>query len=562
MQSDATHRVMIIGLDGATLDLIRPWAEAGILPTFRKLMREGAWGTLRSTMPPLTPMAWSSFMTGVNAGKHGVYEFTARREGTYSNALVNSSHRPVPSLWQLASRAGKRVIVYNVPLTYPPERVNGLMVSGLMTPPGAKDASYPPELQKDLEEAVPGSTASFSGFLKRGREAEYVRGLLDTHEKNFRAARYLMDRQPWDLFVMVFQNTDIVGHVMWKHMEDKGAGLPESVREIAANAIRDVYRDIDAKLAQLMQAAGEETRVVVMSDHGHGRVKHAFRVNNWLLAKRYIKLREDALTRFKYLLFRLGFTEARFDALLSVFGFGDRIEGSEEGLADSAKGWLSRIFVSFDDIDWSRTRAYSHGYAGPIFANLKGREPNGSVEPGAEYDALLDQLTSDLEDLKELGGRSPLVGEIHRGHEVYSGPLADRSPDLVFYPRDWRYVSYGLKSFRTNRLYTPMLKKTGQHRMDGILFMSGPGIRAAHEISQASIMDIAPTILALLGVPVPQHMDGRILEAVMTPELLERLNFTYTDADGSKPDLAPVAEMSPEDLDILTTRLRNLGYIA
>ena len=125
MPSDATRRVMILGLDGATLDLIRPWAEAGILPTFQKLMREGAWGPLRSVLQPVTPAAWSSFITGVNQGKHGVYDFTSHAEESYENSLVDSNLRQAPSLWQLASLAGKRVIVYNVPVTYPPERVNG-----------------------------------------------------------------------------------------------------------------------------------------------------------------------------------------------------------------------------------------------------------------------------------------------------------------------------------------------------------------------------------------------------------------------------------------------------
>ena len=558
----ASRRLMIIGLDGATLDLIRPWAEAGFLPNFRKLMQEGTWGPLRSTMPPLTPVAWSTFMTGMNPGKHGVFDFTPRKDDSYESSLVKSSTRQAPSFWQLASRTGKQVIVYNVPVTYPPERVNGLMVSGLMTPPGATDASYPPELQKELEETVPGSTNGKVPGYMQGREAEYVEALLNIHSKNMAAARYLMHRQPWDLFVTEFQHTDTIGHSMWKDMDEKGASAPTAVREIVANAIRKCYQDIDSKLGELIKEAGENTYVFVMSDHGHGRLEQRFDVNTWLLQKGYIQFKRDPWTRLKYLFYRLGFYPRHTGAILKRLGIERKALQSGDELVTTTRQLLKHVYLSFQDIDWSRTRAYSVGYCGPIYVNLKGREPHGIVEPGQEYDAVLDQLAADLATLKEPGKDTPLFPEVHIGREAYWGPFADRGPDLLYFPENWSYVSTGVTSFPDTNIFAPSGAKTGTHRPDGILFLSGPGIKKGHEISGATLMDIAPTALALLGVPVPEQMDGHVLEAAMAPDLFQTLNVAYNDSGEGMPELVPVAEMSEEDEAILVSRLRDLGYIA
>ncbi len=561
MSNEAARRVMIIGLDGATLDLIRPWAEAGILPTFKRLIQNGASGPLRSTMPPLTPTAWSSFMTGVNPGKHGVFEFYANREDSGRSMLVQSGRRQAPSFWQLAGQEGKRVIVYNVPVTYPPERVNGVMVTGLMTPPGAKDACYPPELQPELENIVPHLGFSRHRVFRQGHEDELVRELLQDHAKNFKILRYLMDRNPWDLLVMVFQHTDTMGHFMWRHMEEKGAGLPKSMREVAANAMQECYRDVDAKLGELIREVGEGAYLFVVSDHGHGRQERAFATNTWLLQNGYIKLKQDVFTRLRYMLYRMGFTKMRALGLLIKLGLADAVTRTDDEKIATTKRRFRRVFISLEDIDWTRTRACSFGPYGPIYINLRGRTPQGIVEPGKEYDTLLDQLTADLLQVKEPGTDQPLFPEIHRGRDVYSGPFAERGPDLVYYPQNWKYYSKGNRVFETKECITPVRIQEGGHRMNGILFVSGPGIQPGYQIAGASIMDIAPTALALLGVTVPEYMDGRVLENAMTRGLREQLSVKYTAQSISAPELVPANEMSPEDEEVLVTRLRDLGYL-
>jgi predicted AlkP superfamily phosphohydrolase/phosphomutase len=195
--------------------------------------------------------------------------------------------------------------------------------------------------------------------------------------------------------------------------------------------------------------------------------------------------------------------------------------------------------------------------------NLKGRETNGIINPGPEYEALLDQLTADLATLKEPGDSGlPLVGQVYRGRDIYSGPFVDRAPDLVFSPRDWRFMVLGMGEFPSTSWIGKSVNRTGHHRMEGIFFLSGPGIKPGYVLQDASIVDVAPTTLALLRVPIPKSMDGCVLEAAMTPELSARLSIAYAGEAEIRPEYTTVQDLTPEDEEILVERLRNLGYIA
>lgn len=555
------RRVMIIGLDGATLDLIRPWAEAGVLPTFRRLMESAAWGTLRTIMPPVTPTAWSSFLTGMNPGKHGLFDFTVRQKDSYRTDLVNATNREGPSLWKLLSEAGRRVTVFNVPLTYPPEQIDGLMVSGLLTPAGAEDATWPLELQQELQQAIPEFNFSPPGMYSRGHDLEFVHSVRALNETTLKATRYLMERQPWDCLVSVFMGTDIMSHFMWKHMESNGATAPAPIRDVLANAIRDCYRDVDGALAELIERAGDDTYVIVMSDHGFGEMDYYMSVNAWLIDRGFLRFKRTPMSQARHLLYRLGVTPLNVYGLLLALRLGNRMRKTARKNIGLVARLLRLCFLSFDDVDWSRTRAYSHGYGGPIFLNLKGREPQGIVAPGREYEAVVDELIRGLQQLKEPGTNLAFVGEIHRSNSIYSGPHVGRAPDLIFFPRDPKYAVLGLAEFPSSRWLTPSPDRSGHHRMDGILFVSGPGIRPGYQIRGASIMDVAPTVLALMGVPIPTVMDGQVLESAFTADLREHLDVTHIDRETSMPEQQFVPEMSSEDEEVLRERLRDLGYI-
>ena len=559
------RRVMVIGLDGATLDLIRPWAEAGILPTFHRLMVHGAWGPLQSTMPPVTPAAWGSLATGLNQGKHGLFDFLRRQEGSYETYVVNATHRHGASLWHSLGQAGYRVTVFNVPATYPPEPVNGLMVSGLLTPTHATNAAWPPELLDDLKQAVPDFSFYPPGIFSQGQEVEFVNDVLAWDQMTLQATEFLMGRQSWDFLFTVFSGIDIVSHFMWRHMVTEGASAPTNdpaVKKALANAIQSVYRQADVILARLLEAAGEDVYVVVVSDHGFGPLDYYMHLNAWLIQKGYLKFKRTPVVLLKHLAYRLGITPLRILELLCALRQGERVQQT----AGEHKAWLEsavkKAFLSLADVDWSRTTAYSAGYGAPIFANLKGRQPQGIVEPGAEYEALLAQLIADLQALRHLDTGESYVGEIYRPQDLYSGPYTDLAPDLLPLPRDWRNQGYGVHDFASNRWLEPSPDRTGTHRMNGILFLHGPGIRPGRPLEGASILDVTPTILALMEVPIPKNVDGQVLSAALSEALLPQLAITYCEAVEDTTEKLSVPEMSEEDEQAIRERLQALGYFA
>jgi predicted AlkP superfamily phosphohydrolase/phosphomutase len=561
--SPTPRRVMLIGFDGATLDLIQPWAEAGILPTFQRLMTQAAWGSLQSTMPPVTPAAWSSLATGMNQGKHGLFDFFGHQMGSYETYLVNATHRHGASLWRLLSEARRRVTVFNVPATYPPEPVNGLMVSGLLTPTHATDATWPAELLPELKQAVPGFSFYPPGIFSQGQEVDFVQDVLNWDRMTLQATEFLMKRQNWDFLFTVFIGVDVISHFMWRHMVTAGASAPTNdpeTKKILSEAIQSVYRQADEILARLLATADDDTYVAVVSDHGFGPLDYYMHLNAWLEQTGYLKFKRTLPVQLKALAYRLGLTPLPILELLRLLHLGGQVQQTASQHNAWLKSLVKKAFLSLADVDWSRTTAYSAGYGGPIFVNLKGREAQGTVEPGADYEALLARLTADLKSLRQPDTNAPFMGEIYRPQDLYSGPYTSLAPDLLAVPRDWCNQGYGVHDFASNRWLEPSPDRTGTHRMNGIFFLHGPDVKPGPSVEGASLWDVAPTILALMGVPIPQNMDGHVLSSAISETLLTQLSISYSEAVDDTPSLSP--EMNSEEERIIRERLEALGYVS
>ncbi len=318
------HRVLVIGLDGATFDLIKPWAAAGYLPTLKRLMQEGAHGSLQSTVPPMTGPAWTSFATGVNPGKHRIYDWIARDPDQYTFSPLTALDCTAPTIYTLLSQAGRRVCALNIPMTYPPTPVNGVMVSGIPAPSTKVTFTYPNGLYQEILQAVgdyilypdPGQAYSDSGidaFLQRLYKATDLR---------VQTLDYLRGREPWDFAMMVFNGTDTISHALWKYM-DKNHPLHDT--RLAAkfgDAIRDYYQYVDGKLAGIVDALEEDTTLLIMSDHGFGPFHKFIHVNNWLMQEGFMAVRPDLRSRAKYRLFRAGFSPMNVYDTLMRFGLG------------------------------------------------------------------------------------------------------------------------------------------------------------------------------------------------------------------------------------------------
>jgi predicted AlkP superfamily phosphohydrolase/phosphomutase len=557
-------RVMVIGFDGATLDLIRPWAEKGNLPHFTRLMKEGAWGPLQSTMPPVTPAAWSSLATGTNPGKHGLYDFYIRRPDSYKTKVVNAKDRHGATLWELLSESGHKVTVFNIPASYPPDPVNGTMVSGFLTPTHAEDAAYPVEALSELKQAVPGFSFYPPAIFSEGEEVHFVDAVMDWDRTALQATEFLMNHDRWDFLFTVFTGVDILSHWMWRHMCTQGASVPSSdqeVRQKLADSIQNIYRQADELLGHLLQAVDEDTFVMIVSDHGFGRLDYYMHLNTWLAQRGYLKFKRNPFVLLKHLAFRLGLTPLQIMEFLRRLKLGGVVQQTAREHRSLLNTLINKIFLSLEDIDWSRTKAYTAGYGGPIFVNLKGRQPQGIIDPGEAYEDLLTQISAELRSLRHPETNELFVGKIYRpARDLYWGPYTHLAADLMFEPRDWANQGFGLHDFASNQWLGPTPDRTGTHRMNGVIFLHGPGIRAGSFIEDAAIIDVAPTILALMGVPIPSNMDGKVLEGALSEEFSSQLKITYRDIDESTPVTQEAPELSEHDEQVLRERLENLGY--
>ncbi len=564
---DKVQKVVVVGLDGATPQLVWPWAKAGKLPNLAWLIAEGVHGELRSVVPPLSPSAWSSFATGKNPGKHGVFDHVRRRLGSYELEPMNASKRQGRTLWRLLSDYGLTTGVVNVPGTYPPESVNGYMVTGMYTPSKESTYTFPSSLARELE-VVTGGYALFSESKKPDDYDQVLATLHKAKCSRVKAIFHLREKYPTDFFIFVFDETDRVQHKFWKFMDATHPLYNANEVEKYENAILDIYQQLDQDLGHIIKSCDDETVIIVMSDHGFGPLYKYLYLNNWLLEQGYLRLHKDVLARLKHSLYKLGITPANalnFSARLKL-GLATRaISMAKKDRMKRRKGILRRLLLSASDVDWSNTTAYAMGgnLAG-VYLNAKGREPQGLVEPGSEYEWLRREIIEGLKSILDPDTGETVFSDVFPREEVYSGQSLEQAPDIVFRTINDHYVAQGAQEFMffSNRVmdlprWPP---DSGTHYRDGILIMYGRPFQAGNYLSGAEIVDLAPTILFLMGVPIPTDMDGKVLEAAFEAQYLAQRPIHYAMPEPEDlPDLT--VDYSAEEEMAIAKRLQDLGYL-
>jgi predicted AlkP superfamily phosphohydrolase/phosphomutase len=551
---------MIIGLDGVPLNIIQRWAEGGYLPTLQHLMDTGTVGHLCSTIPPTSGPSWSSFATGMNPGKTGIYDFLYRRDGAYHFPPVNASQRGGASMWRYLSDAGYRVGVLNIPMSYPVEHVNGFMVSGWLTPYNATDYVYPSELAAELDREVGNYRIYPTETYTESRRESFLQASYDLLDMRTRTALYLAENKAWDVFMTVFFDTDRFLHQMWHYLNPEHPWRSDS--EDREWVVRDYFRAVDESIASLLKCTDEETLIIILSDHGMGQANSFIVLNNWLLDTGLLRLKRNPWTRFKELMFRSGFTLRNVHQVADRLGLARQAEYVAGYFVDHL---LKIAFLSFLDVDWSKSRAYSFGrHLGSVYVNLKGREPEGIVEPGAEYEAVRDEIERLAYDFRDPRTGRKLIGEVLRREEIYTGPHLDRAPDLILRPVEPSDIFFGLADFGHRKTVDTVYRYSGMHRDHGMLIMNGPGIRQGSEIQGAVIHDIAPTVLHTMGLAVPSDMDGQIMEEAFDKGYMEAFPSEILQRTPSASAAAAVAAgtgYTEEGEKEILERLQGLGYL-
>ena len=463
-----SKRMIVVGLDCLEPSLaFEAWKDS--MPTLHGLMTAGMYGRMRSVVPPITVPAWQCMATGRDPGVLGVYGFRNRKDYGYDDhVLADGRSVRAPRVWDRLSRAGKRSVLLGVPQTWPPRPLSGVMISGFPLPRPDGVYTYPASLKKEILEVVD-YIPDVAEFRLEDREAVLGR-IVEITRRRFRLASYLLEKKPWDFFMMVEMGTDRVVHLLWRHA-DPGHRFHEPGHPLN-DAMRDYYALCDGLVGELLAPylGKQDTAVAVVSDHGARGMQGGVRINEWLLANGYLTLHRRPP---------------------EPASMGEIVR----------KGW----------VDWSATRAWAEGgYYARVMLNVRGREPHGAVDP-ADAPSLKEALAEGLASIPDEKG-NPLDTRVFDPLDIYK-EVRNIPPDLMVVFGDLAWRAMGTVQPEEGASLHVFENDTGpddaNHNWEGVFVLAGDGIPPRGELGPLSILDFAPTVLQWMEQPVPPDLQGR-----------------------------------------------------
>lgn len=521
-------KVMLIGLDGMSFDVLSSLVKRGILPNFKGLIDSGCFGIMRSTIPPISPLAWPSLVTGKNPGKHGIFSFrsnTPKTSTPYTSIIEEA-------LWDLLNESGKRVVVLNCPFTFPPSKVNGVMISGFPSPEG-RTLSYPPKYISLLRSKI-GEYCAEIRSIDRLDEESFLNEVYFVTKKRADATYYLMKNYEWDFFMVVFTNLDRIQHVLMGYFDKESPIYDSAKREI----LIEYYKEIDDILGKIISLIDENVILMIASDHGFEPLYKYVGVNNLLVQGGFIKVKREPTTL----------------NLKNIEDFINKVGISQLIGKILPRRIISEVKMASSEIDFSASIAYSV-YISSVLIN------RSALKNDEVYHSVKEKIINFLYSIRDDETGEKIVEKIYDKNEIYSGNYLDNAPDLImvfkkgYEPRLWtKPIMKSVKHIKN---------KTGTHlgssAQKGILIVSGKGINKGFQI-EANIVDVAPTILYTLGSPISSDMDGRVLREIFEPdsEFEKRsIKYQYTSMKKKRKEY----QLSKKEKEDILERLRALGYI-
>jgi predicted AlkP superfamily phosphohydrolase/phosphomutase len=530
------RKVLIIGLDGATWQVFKPLMEAGELPNISRLALSGASGTLTSVVPPLTAPAWTTFQTGANSGKHGVFDFRIFDRVRRKLWLVSSLDIKLPTLWEITSAADRRNVVINLPVTYPPKPINGVVIGGLLAQHEDKTLVYPSNRFFDIFKSHPNYKISPPRISQRGRMGRklYIDANIRVEQERKDLALELMKQEEWDVFMIQNQCLDYIQHAYY-HLLDSNSSMkdPEGFEDVLR-----FYRSMDENVGELARSAPSDTDIVVISDHGFKLQKRLIHIAPWLRAKGYMVEEIDL-------------KQKAFQIMRQLDKFKLRRHFAHLILKDKEARFSAASATALKRIDWNKSRAYVAigSVYGCIYVNLDNTNSR---------ELLIDELKEQLLFIKDPNTGQDVVSRVWLGKDIYSGPYTENGPDIIAEPAPG--YTFGAPSLIAhNEVFNDIdyeLEVPGGHHSEGIIIWSGNKDIVPKSDFTANLVDIAPTILARISVDIPQHMDGRVLEDLFKPTPEYRITHWNPLDSGT----TRVAYSEEEEKD-LVQRLSDLGYL-
>ncbi len=521
------NRILIVGLDGVTFRIIKPLVSKGKLPTFSNLMKNGIHGILSSTVPPITAPAWTSFTTGKNPGKHGLFHFTTFKKNSYDHSLVNATLIKSKTMFRLASEAGKRVISINVPITYPPEQLNGIVVSGMLSPINAT-FTHPASLSQELRDDGYIIDMLNQPLIEPEQRFDLAKKMA---AKRLEVSSRILSENNWDLAMLVFVGADRLQHNIWDRMD----------------LLREFYIYQDSLLAKLLEIVDDSTYIMFMSDHGFTPTKAAFFVNQWLANEGYLK--------------------KHYWRVAPPLMIGDLIGTEQRTLKFRVKNVIKNIVAHLTrgklldypqiSINYKKSKAFANP-SEIIFINLKGREASGKIEPGEEYEKIKREIAEKLKKLTDPQTGEKILEDAIIKDDMYSGEYFDKAPDIGLVPKEDGYALVGMRPHHSYIRRDFRMKSF--HSMNGIFLLSGQDIIKDKECETLQMVDCMPTVLHILGVPIPEDVDGRVLKNLF----IEGSQLRIKEPERQGPSQISGREFEKaldEDERLMEEQLKGLGYL-
>jgi len=505
-------RVLLIGIDGASSEIITPLIEDKKLSTFLKIRKQGTFCKFNSALPPNSATGWTSLLSGKNAGKHDIFDFYDKTNGTYHREIINSHTIKSRRIWDILSEQRLKSIIMNVPVTYPPTPINGIMVSGMLTPHGS-NFTYPADLSDELQQKNY-TIDIFDHF--RDTLDSYLNLAVEVMTKRQQVFLDLLQNNDWDFGTIVFSTPERLQHTIWNHKAE----------------LQKIYIVLDQLLGELLdQVQDENTYVFFVSNYGFRSIMKKFFVNEWLselgLLSKKISTEKSTIPEIiddqfghqqkqrlvANFLAKTGITK---DNIRSVFP-----TQFCEFVKKVTPAYLRKLFPKENlIIDWEKTKAFFPSrFSQGIRINLKGREPQGIVKPGWEYEKLRDSIIRELYRLKDPHTFENIIEQVYKREEIYHGDYYVNAPDIIFEPKDFNYI---LEPNKRTSMYCISHAKDdypvyANYDSKGFLIATGSNIHR-DKIRDISLYDIVPTILNLLDVPVPDDLDGKVISGLFENE--------------------------------------------
>lgn len=521
-------RIYILGLDGATWDLLIPLIEKGWMPNLKKVIQEGLFGVLESTTPPVSAPAWVSFFTGVNPGKHGIYDFFYVKEGG-EKIPVDSTHVSAPAIWEILSENKIKSGIVNLPITYPPSKLDGFLISGFMIPYSVEDYTYPDHLKNEIIKKF--GDYSTDPYTKAIQSAEFLKKIIHWVKLRERINLYLIKKYSPQVFINVYQATDVIGHFFWNCIKEDNPQYSVERYKKYEKLLEECFRAIDSTIGNRLSLLNDDDLLIIISDHGFQDAVYKFNLIASLKKKGYLKTKKD-LRFFDpiEILKKLDFLRIR-DKLFSRW------------MRKKIKAEVEKSVVG--EIDFEKSSAFPGALSSQaIFVNKK-----------KNYEETKNKLIKDLENFRNPENNEKIMRNVYPKESLFTGPFMEELPDILFdLNKNYKLVF----NFTSNKIVVSASPDEGggHHSPYGIYVFFGKHVRTKGKYENKKIYDIIPTLLYYLNLPIPDYMDGEPITKIFNMDY--KPSYIKKELKAIKTSKGAYSEKEKKEV---IERLRNLGYV-